>query len=349
MEYAYTIQPNSISIHFSDGAAFVLSADRPEFSKAKEAIKRGSDAAELRGIVDTVKKVSEATNTGLLKVTRDGVYFNGTLVDTPLTQRIMWFVEEQLPMRPLMNFAEKLFQNTRRSAVLSLYSFIEANDIPITEDGDFIVYKKVRGDYKDIHSGTYDNSVGSRPRVMPWEVEENRDITCAKGLHVCSRAYLPHFGSCSGDRVVICKVDPRDVVVVPNDYNNAKMRTCGYEVIGELTDAQRAEDFSKVAVLSRGAQHEGVTFGDYWRDQPSYEEESDDECEDTCDCGYPDSECDWPYCDERSDAEEPELEACDCGRDSSDCEWPDCPEGRAFDADCSDMKNKFTWGDKSSD
>jgi hypothetical protein len=33
---------------------------------------------------------------------------------------------------------------------------------------------------------------------------------------------------------MICKVNPADVVAVPSDYNNAKMRVCKYEVINEV-------------------------------------------------------------------------------------------------------------------
>jgi hypothetical protein len=51
------------------------------------------------------------------------------------------------------------------------------------------------------------------------------------GLHFCSRDYLSHFG---GERIMILKINPRDVVSIPVDYNAAKGRACRYEVIGEL-------------------------------------------------------------------------------------------------------------------
>lgn len=44
---------------------------------------------------------------------------------------------------------------------------------------------------------------------------------------------LNHYGSSSGTKIVKVKVHPKDVVSIPVDYNNAKMRTCGYEVIEE--------------------------------------------------------------------------------------------------------------------
>jgi hypothetical protein len=62
-------------------------------------------------------------------------------------------------------------------------------------------------------------------------VDDNKDVTCSAGLHFCSRSYLDHFG---GDRIMILKINPADVVSIPSDYNDAKGRACRYEVIGEL-------------------------------------------------------------------------------------------------------------------
>jgi hypothetical protein len=57
--------------------------------------------------------------------------------------------------------------------------------------------------------------------------------TCSTGLHFCSKEYLDHFGG-HDSRTVILKINPRDVVSIPADYNATKGRTCRYEVIGEL-------------------------------------------------------------------------------------------------------------------
>ena len=63
------------------------------------------------------------------------------------------------------------------------------------------------------------------------QVDDDQNQTCSTGLHFCSQEYLNHFG---GARTVIVKINPRDVVSIPNDYNNSKGRACRYEVIGEL-------------------------------------------------------------------------------------------------------------------
>jgi hypothetical protein len=73
-------------------------------------------------------------------------------------------------------------------------------------------------------------------------VDDNKDQTCSTGLHFCGMSYLSHFG---GERTVIVKINPRDVVSIPSDYNDAKGRACRYEVIGELNvDPDKAFDRS---------------------------------------------------------------------------------------------------------
>ena len=62
-------------------------------------------------------------------------------------------------------------------------------------------------------------------------VDDDKDRTCSSGLHFCSKDYLGHFG---GERIMILKINPRDVVSIPSDYNDSKGRACRYEVIGEL-------------------------------------------------------------------------------------------------------------------
>jgi hypothetical protein len=76
-----------------------------------------------------------------------------------------------------------------------------------------------------------DNSPGKVVEMERHEVDDNRDVTCSTGLHFCGMSYLSCFG---GDRTVIVKVNPADVVSIPSDYNDAKGRTCRYEVVGEL-------------------------------------------------------------------------------------------------------------------
>jgi hypothetical protein len=83
-----------------------------------------------------------------------------------------------------------------------------------------------------------DNSPGKIVEMERNAVDDNRDRTCSAGLHFCSQSYLTHFG---GEKIVIVKINPKDVVSIPSDYNDAKGRACRYEVVGEMTvDSSKA-------------------------------------------------------------------------------------------------------------
>jgi hypothetical protein len=147
--------------------------------------------------------------------------------------------KEGFAIAPLEQFIDNLMENPSKRAVDELYGFLEKNTLPITDDGCFLAYKKVKADYKDVYSGTIDNSVGQNVSMPRNKVNDDANQTCSDGLHFCSIDYLKHFG---GERIVILKINPRDVVSIPVDYNNAKGRCCAYYVIGEVEDAYRPED-----------------------------------------------------------------------------------------------------------
>jgi hypothetical protein len=283
MQYGCIVGQKGITVHFSNGDDFTWPEGHVNFVQVREAIKSNAGETVLRGLMDVVGNLqkqldAEPALVGHVQVSRDGVYWHGRPIHMTICDRIMAFNSEGMPIASLVAFLDKLLTNQRREAVMSLYDFLEANTVPITEDGDFIVYKKVRNDYKDIHSGTFDNSVGQKPRIPHWEVDPDRDNTCSKGLHVCARHYLASFGSSgSGDRVMVCKVNPADVVAVPRDYNNSKMRVAGYEVIGELKDEERAKILDQSKILRPGDHTEDVTWGENFTEE---EEESADDYQD---------------------------------------------------------------------
>ena len=75
-----------------------------------------------------------------------------------------------------------------------------------------------------------------------YNVDDNKDNTCSTGLHFCSKDYLNSFG---GERTVIVKINPRDVVSIPSDYNATKGRACRYEVVGEIDQDKADQAFTR--------------------------------------------------------------------------------------------------------
>lgn len=161
------------------------------------------------------------------------IKFRGEVLHNYAADRLVTLIEQNRDHKPLARFLDKLQANPSKRVVDNLYSFLEHGNIPLTDDGDFLAYKAVREDYKDIHSGTFDNSIGRVCSMARNKVDENPDRTCSSGLHVCSFDYLPHFSHADG-HVMICKINPADVVAIPADYHDTKMRVSRYQVVGEV-------------------------------------------------------------------------------------------------------------------
>ena len=162
--------------------------------------------------------------------------FYGVMVDRMIEQ-----LEHGVEPTNLCSFAVRLLNNPSRRAVDELYEFLIASDIEINEDGMVVCFKKVKANYTDCHTGKMDNSVGNVVEMPRFAVDDNSEVTCSHGLHVCSKAYLSHFG---GERVLKVLVDPADFVSIPKDYYSvdgegrvkAKARVCKYRVVEDITD-----------------------------------------------------------------------------------------------------------------
>ncbi|MDX1532668.1 MAG: helix-turn-helix domain-containing protein [Nitrosopumilaceae archaeon] len=168
----------------------------------------------------------------------ESVIYDGNPISNKLSRRIIDLVKErgQEGVQLLVNFLEKLMENPSYRAVNSLYDFLLHNDIEIIDNGNFYAWKFVTSDFKDCYTKTMDNSVGQVVEMPRNMVNEDPEQTCSAGLHVCAKHYLTgHWG----DNIVKCEVDPRDVVAIPIDYNNAKMRTCRYKVVEDVTEKFR--------------------------------------------------------------------------------------------------------------
>lgn len=116
-----------------------------------------------------------------------------------------------------------------------LMAFIERSELPLTNDGLIIGYKKVNrkanGMFVDVHSGQIEQQVGSHVWMDVDGVDPSRNRSCSHGLHVANLGYLRGF---SGSHTLIVLVDPANFIAVPHGETN-KARVCAYDVIGVMT------------------------------------------------------------------------------------------------------------------
>lgn len=216
-----------------DNVPHNIDKSHPNFGAIVHAIREEREN-DVRELIDITKTIDNFGHGEILVV--DGVVtYKGYELHNSLTDRIIRMVGEGFNVNPMLKFLENLLNNPSNTAINELYGFLEKGDLPITEDGCFLAYKKVRWDYTDIRTGNFDNSVGQLLEMPRSMVDDNRNNTCSQGFHFCSIEYLPSFGSGSrsNDKVVIVKINPADVVSIPSDYNDTKGRTCKYKVVAE--------------------------------------------------------------------------------------------------------------------
>jgi hypothetical protein len=244
----YLLQGKNI-ILVIDGQSHTVSKDtHMNYGKIVDALK----AKDWDVLADLVEPKKAIVNFGKGYVTIDNgvVYWKGTVFNNALAGRMIEMYQDGFPIDPMIAFMENLMANPSKRSVEQVYGFLEKNSLPITEDGHFLAYKKVRKDMKDIHSGTIDNSIGQVIEMDRNLVDDNPDSHCSTGLHFCSISYLGGFGS-HDDPIMILKINPADVVSIPTDYNGAKGRCMKYEVVAQV-NGDPADAFASVVDKTHG-------------------------------------------------------------------------------------------------
>jgi hypothetical protein len=263
--YPYMLQGNNLSIMINN-RSYTFSSTHLFWNRLVQAIKDGAWET-VEGLVNPTRAV---VNYGAGNVSIQGstLYWKNEPLHNSLATRIIRMYDEGFPIEPMILFMENLMSNPSRRAVQELYGFLEKGELPITPDGHFIAYKRVRSSFLDIHSNTVPNKpaylmtsaeLAQYPKTVPGgilvsvengittvemernRVDDDRDRTCSTGLHFCSQHYLPSFGAGGDNKVVILKINPRDVVSIPSDYNDSKGRACRYQVTGVLGEDQTLE------------------------------------------------------------------------------------------------------------
>lgn len=252
-----------------DGEVYTVDSRQPTYPEVVKHLIEGVDDDEtLLGLITPVKLVSDKLTRLSERVSyRDGtLFFDGDPLDNAIAKHIIRIVESdatnEIAYLSLVRFLEKVSTNPSKKSRKHLYHFVESNGMTIHEDGDLIAYKGVRTDGYSSNSGygivdgkifgeidedgrlikgeSLLNNVGSVIEIPRSLVDDDRQQTCSTGLHVGTYQYARGFAP----KLLTVKVNPRDVVSVPHDYNNAKVRVSRYLVLeennGEYTNATLA-------------------------------------------------------------------------------------------------------------
>ena len=228
----YIVSGNGTMTIVVDNQSYTIGYDHPNYLAIKECI-NNNDAENIVALMDIPSAIENYAE-GKVSVTDGVLRYEDEEIHNTLTDRIMSMMRDGFAFEPMIRFLANVLENHSNRAVQELYTFLENKNLPITEDGCFLAYKAVTSDYKDKWTNKIDNSVGETVSMQRRKVNDDCGMGCADGLHCGAIEYVEGYRSEHyGDRVVIVKVNPKDVVSVPLDCECQKVRTCAYEVVAD--------------------------------------------------------------------------------------------------------------------
>lgn len=313
---------------FVGGDMYVATDTHPNFKAiVAKVMLEDESVVDLFDVSKTAEKRFDQLSERV-KVSNGRIYFDGDEVNNALTTQVLRFIDEGVEdFNPLVKFFEKVMTNPQEHSREQLYRWLSRYEFTLTDDGDFIAYKGVRTtdanhQYESISTGTaisngveyrgaIPNPLGAVVEMARSNVQHDPSVGCHVGLHAGTWQYASGFAQ---GAVLTVVINPRDVVSVPTDCGDQKLRVCRYTV----------QDVTEVKYESPV-----VSF-----------DEVDDEDEDSCgNCGYVEceccNECGSVYCydEECMDCDECAERETDC-RCCAECGYPDC--------DCDDEDEEET-------
>lgn len=225
----YTITNDSVTV-ILDGKVIAVRRGASNFDAARAAV-LAEQWEGIESILVPGHSVSQWLGDGF--TFEDGaIRFGGEIIDTRLSDRMVKMSDAGDNPTALMKFWQRLQNNPSMRSVEQLYGFLENKGIPLDAEGYILAYKSINSDYTDHHTGKCDNTVGQVLSMPRNRISDDPNQACHYGYHVGALEYASTFGG-SGSRIVICRVDPADVVCVPYDHSMQKVRVCRYEVMSE--------------------------------------------------------------------------------------------------------------------
>jgi hypothetical protein len=285
MSSKYTIvggEGDETVVAYIDGEMYTANQDHPNYGRILDILRwpNGENVVDLFDVAKTVARkftyLSErvAVNNGVIT-------FDGDPIHSALTEHILRLLDADEEFVSVVNFWELLEQNPNEHARENLYRWLSASEFTLTEYGYIVAYKGVQAGIDDlgepcywsINSGTaivdgeevdgqVPNNVGSIVEMPRSSVEFDPAVGCSTGLHAGTEAYARGFAR---GAVLTVEINPRDVVSVPTDSSDQKMRVCRYLVTG-------ATEHKVETPVSSG-------WGAEW-------DFLDEALDDLCDCGW---------------------------------------------------------------
>jgi len=255
MAFPYSVfrfsESNEVNLTaFIDGQMYSATDSHPNFERIESMCRQGDESVvALFDISHTAqerfRRLSERVS-----ISNGKIYFDGEEVDNALTQQVVRFINDGVEdFEPLILFFEKVQTNPNPHSREQLYRWLADRDFTINHDGNILAYKGVEktatGEYQSISRGTatvngevktgaIPNPIGAVVEMPRSSVQHDPSVGCHTGLHAGTWNYASGFAQ---GAVLTVEINPRDVVSVPTDCDDQKMRVCRYTVV-EVVDQQ---------------------------------------------------------------------------------------------------------------
>ena len=260
----------------SDTPIYQADDSHPHFKEIVAGLKSGDK--RVFGLFDVAGGVLQKMQSITDRVTYDGknILWDGDVVKSVLADQIKRMLSEgNSDYEAIAKFWEKLESNPNRNSIEQAYRWLATHDFKVTDDGDCIGYKGVN----DLGDGWFESTQASRVSGHPSayvdgrpqperskvkqrlgsvvsmprsEVKDDPYQTCERGLHVADFSYAKSYGNAT----VMVVFNPRDIVSVPHDVNDRKVRVHKYTnvrlVTEELTGGPVVEANSKASSAFKG-------------------------------------------------------------------------------------------------
>lgn len=229
---------------YKDGKVYTATSTHPNYDDIVAAVVTGDVDVSLfdveTGIVKKFERLSERVS-----YANGVIYFDGDPQDDICARQIVEAISEGSSYEPFVYFMEKVASNPNAHSREQLFGWMKKHSLTVDSDGDIIAYRGVRVDNEGNFTSTtqgpavvdgvpvdgyvpnYIGAVVEMPRSM---VQHNPAVGCDTGLHAANWRYASTMGSV---RIKI-KINPRDVVSVPTESNEEKMRVCRFTVLEQI-------------------------------------------------------------------------------------------------------------------
>jgi hypothetical protein len=260
---SYNVTDLSV-VFFAKGRPYNVPCDHPSFATIRQALlTRQLDAEPLIELADVKVGLMKADRTKQLEILDGLLMFGGNALHGVWVEKLLAFRTAGLDYDPVFKALSSLMENPLFDARERFPIFAERNQFGFLSDGRIGAFKVVRKDFRDLHSGKFDNTPGKVVEMPREDVDANPNNACSAGLHLGALEYIGTFGHNSPENtIVFCAFWPKDVVAVPDDYNGTKMRVCRYEVIEEVDHTILDEFLKDRTTLIKGTDEEGYDLFD---------------------------------------------------------------------------------------